>query len=165
MKKFQSGDLIKFLKTRNNLVALVILIIGVILMTSVSGGKAKKEVKQTFDVAAQEDRLENILSAIEGAGHVKVMITYRGGSEQRLAYEIKSETEENSHQEDKRAVMSGNSPVVVRELYPEVRGVIVVAEGAGDINIKRALTEAVSASMGIGVSNVRVYKEENKNAN
>ena len=154
------NDVIKFLKSRNNLVPLVILIIGIILMTSVSFGGGKREVQTSIDTAAEEARLEDILSGIDGAGRVRVMVTYYGSTEQSLAYEIKSDKDESSKQEDKRAVMSGSEPVIVQELYPRVKGVIVVADGAEDITVKRALSEAVCAAMGVGISNVRVYKSK-----
>lgn len=160
MKKLQSGLISKFLGSRNNLVLSVILIIGVILMVSVSGGGAgKKEVHTAIDTAAEEARLEAILSEIDGAGNVRVMVTYYGGTEQSLAYETKSDTNKDSHSEDKTAVMSGSSPMIVQELYPKVKGVIVVAQGAGDISVKRELTEAVTAAMGVGASRVKVYKK------
>lgn len=159
LKKLRSSVIIKFFSSRNNLVLLVILIIGVILMVSVSGGGAgKKEVHTAIDTASEEARLEAILSRIDGAGKVDVMITYYGGTEQSIAYETKSDTDKDSHQEDKRAVMSGSSPMVVQELYPKVKGVIVTAQGAGDISVKRKLTEAVAAAMGVSVSRVKVYK-------
>lgn len=161
MKKLQSGLISKFLTSRNNLVLSVILIIGVILMVSVSGsGAKKKEVHTEIDTAGEEARLEAILSEIDGAGNVSVMVTYYGGTEQSLAYETKSDNNKDSRSEDKTAVMSGSSPMIVQELYPKVKGVIVVAQGAGDISVKRELTEAVTAAMGVGASRVKVYKSE-----
>lgn len=158
MKKLELQKLVDFFKNKNNLALVLIFIVGVFLMTSVSGGGEKKEVAQTLDTQKQEEQLEAILSQISGAGKVEVMITYYGGSEQSLAYELKSEKEEKSSEVDKRAVMSGSDPVIVQELYPEVKGVIVVAQGAGNIEVKRALTEAVAAAMGVGTARVRVYK-------
>ena len=161
LKKLQSGLISKFLTSRNNLVLSVILIIGVILMVSVSGsGAKKKEVHTEIDTAGEEARLEAILSEIDGAGNVSVMVTYYGGTEQSLAYETKSDNNKDSRSEDKTAVMSGSSPMIVQELYPKVKGVIVVAQGAGDISVKRELTEAVTAAMGVGASRVKVYKSE-----
>ena len=158
MKKLELQKVVDFFKNKNNLALVLIFIVGVFLMTSVSGGGEKKEVEQTLDTQKQEEQLEAILSNISGAGKVEVMITYYGGSEQSIAYEIKSENEEKSSEVDKRAVMSGSNPVIVQELYPEVKGVIVVAQGAGNIEVKRALTEAVAAAMGVGTARVRVYK-------
>lgn len=158
MKKLQLQTVVDFLKNKNNLLLVIIFIVGVFLMTSVTGGGEKKEVQNTLNMQEQERQLEAILSQISGAGRVEVMITYYGGSEQSLAYELKSEDEEKSRQVDKRAVMSGSDPVIVQELYPEAKGVIVVAQGAGSAEVKRALTEAVVAAMGVGASKVRVYK-------
>lgn len=138
---------------------IVILIIGVILMVSVSGGgKGNKEVQTAIDTAGEEARLEEILSDIKGAGAVKVMITYMGSTEQSLAYETKLDNDDKSHQEDKRVVMSGSSPMIVQELYPEVRGVIITAQGADNTAVKRQLTEAAAAALGVGISRVKVYK-------
>lgn len=154
-----SDKFTKIKKYSNNPIIVIILIIGVFLMTFIPSEKDSGEVKHVFDGYSDEERLESILSKISGAGEVDVMITYYGGSEQSIAYEIKSENEEKSSQVDKRAVMSGNSPVVVQELYPEVKGVIVVAQGAGSAEVKRALSEAVTAVMGVGASRVRVYEK------
>ena len=158
MKKSELQKAVDFFKNKNNLLLVLILIIGVFLMRSISGGEDKKEVSATLNTQEQKRQLEDILSHIDGAGKVEVMITYYGGTEQSLAYEMKSENEEKSSEVDKRAVMSGNNPVIVQELYPEVKGVVVVAQGAGAAEVKRALSEAVSAALGIGVSKVRVYK-------
>ena len=160
MKEFRLRDAIKFLKKRNNLMPVLIIIIGIVLMTAFGGTDRKKEVRTTIDTAAEEARLADILSRIDGAGRVKVMITYNGTTEQSLAYETKSDSSDSSRQEDKRAVMSGSSPMVVGELYPKVRGVIVIAQGAGDSAVKRSLTEAAATAMGVGTSAVRVYKSE-----
>lgn len=159
MKKLLPRKAVDFIKDSNKLKIIIILIIGVFLMTFMPENGEKKEVQDTLNIQEQEERLENILSKINGAGKVEVMITYYGSSQTSIAYETKSEVEEESRQTDKRAVMSGNSPVVIQELYPKVKGVIVVAQGAGDIGVKHALREAVTAAMGVGASDVCVYEK------
>ncbi len=157
MKKLQLQTVVDFFKNKNNLMLALILIIGIFLMTFM-GNEEKKEVQNSLDVQSQEEQLQNILSKISGAGKVEVMITYYGGSETSIAYEMKSENEEKSSQTDKRAVMSGNDPVVIQELYPEVKGVLVVAQGAGNAEVKHSLAQAAAAAMGVSISRVRVYK-------
>ncbi len=159
LKKLLPHKAVDFIKDSNKLKIIIILIIGVFLMTFMPEDVEKKEVHDTLNIQEQEERLENILSKINGAGKVEVMITYYGSSQTSIAYETKSEVEEKSRQTDKRAVMSGNSPVVIQELYPKVKGVIVVAQGADDIGVKRALREAVTAAMGVGASDVCVYEK------
>ena len=157
MKKSECQRILDFFKNKNNIVIVIIFILGAFLMSAVSGND-EREVKQTITAHEQEEGLKEILSHIKGVGKVEVLVTYYGGAEQSIAYEIKSQQEEKSSEMDKRAVMSGSEPVIVQELYPEVKGVIVVAQGAGRIEIKRALTEAVCAALGVSAARVSVYE-------
>lgn len=120
-------------------------------------------------------RLEQILSEINGAGDVKVMITYETTSEVVPALNItKSQqtTEETDNQGGKRTVnqenttenvvtSSGegytNSPIVIKEIKPMIRGVIVVAEGANNPQIQKELMEAVTTIFQIKSHKVKVY--------
>ena len=50
--------------------------------------------------------------------------------------------------------------MIINERYPKVRGVLVTAEGAGDTVVKRALTEAVSAALGVEPHRICIYKNK-----
>ena len=155
MTKLKMNDAVKFLTNKNNLPLVIILIIGIVFMTVLSDKPQQKSSSVNDNVQLQEEKLESILSEISGAGKVEVMITYYGSSEKDIAYETKTST---SGSEDKKAVISGGEPVVVQEKYPRVKGVIVVAQGADSIEVKRALTDAVTAATGAAACNVCVYK-------
>ena len=156
------NDAVKFLTNKNNLPLVIILIIGIVFMTVLSDKPQQKSSSVDDNVQLQEEKLESILSEISGAGKVEVMITYYGRSEKDIAYETKTSTsgsdKNSSGSEDKKAVISGGEPVVVQEKYPRVKGVIVVAQGADSIEVKRALTDAVTAATGAAACNVCVYK-------
>lgn len=156
------NDAVKFLTNKNNLPLVIILIIGIVFMTVLSDKPQQKGSSVNDNVQLQEEKLESILSEISGAGKVEVMITYYGSSEKDIAYETKTSTsgsdKNSSGSEDKKAVISGGEPVVVQEKYPRVKGVIVVAQGADSIEVKRALTDAVTAATGAAACNVCVYK-------
>ena len=156
------NDAVKFLTNKNNLPLVIILIIGIVFMTVLSDKPQQKSSSVNDNVQLQEEKLESILSEISGAGKVEVMITYYGSSEKDIAYETKTSTsgsdKNSSGSEDKKAVISGGEPVVVQEKYPRVKGVIVVAQGADSIEVKRALTDAVTAATGAAACNVCVYK-------
>ena len=53
---------------------------------------------------------------------------------------------------------AGNIPYVVQEIYPEVEGVLVVAEGGGDSYVNLAITDAIQALFGIEAHKIRVVK-------
>lgn len=142
-------ELIKFFKNKNNRLILIILIIGVVIMLSAVGHSKPKPVTVS-ETVNEEEELSRILSGIDGAGKVSVMITYYGTSEKDIAYETKINSSDGTKSsEDRKAVMSDGTPMVVKETYPKVKGVIVTAQGADDAAVKRKLTEAVTAALDV----------------
>ncbi len=143
------ADIKKILKNRNNRLMLVILIIGIAIIVISGGipGRNAKPADPVKEYEGEEERLSEILSQIDGAGRVSVMISYRSTMEKDIAYDGASE----------RAVLSDGNVVVRRELFPEVKGVIVIAEGAGDPAVRQAIREAAAAVTGAGINRVCVY--------
>jgi stage III sporulation protein AG len=122
-----------------------------------------------------ENKLKNILEQISGVGEVSVMITLKVGKEIIPAsnvIETESETNERDsdggtrtvlqQSTDKKVVMRNGSgtedqPLIVKEIMPEVKGVIVVAVGAEKPEVEAKLTEAVQTVLGIPAFRVKVY--------
>lgn len=162
-----------FLKIRNTNYIYVILIIGAAVMILAAGFNSgeKREVPGSVSAMpeqSQEDKLKDILSQIEGVGDVSVMITYYASSEKALAYETKTDRKAQTsngfggESSDEKAVMSGGEPVVVREIYPEVKGVVVIAQGAESPAVCAAIGDAVSTSLGIAVHKICVLPKSAK---
>jgi stage III sporulation protein AG len=125
-----------------------------------------------------ERKLEELLSGMLGAGKVQVMITYYNSIEIITAYDIKkssSETEEIDSEGGKRTIIESEyesttlyedvssgikRPVVLKEVYPEVKGVVVVAEGAGNAVVREKITRAVSVLMDIPVHRIQVFERK-----
>ena len=158
-------EIIKIFKNKNNRLICVIFIIGVVLMVAAGGyGNKKEAVNTPREVTAADDetRLAEILSQIDGAGDVSVMITYYSSVEKSLAYETKTASREDKSErsEDKKAIMTDGEPMVVKEVYPQVKGVIVTADGAGNSAVRAAISEAVSASLDVPVHRICIFKKE-----
>ena len=152
-----------FSKIRNTNYIYVILIIGAaVMLLSPSIGKRPAKPTSAEKIVSEEARLEDILSKTEGVGEVSVMITYYASSEKALAYETKTNRRSDSsgipdaESSDEKAVMSDGEPVILREIYPDVKGVVVIAEGAGDPAVKQAVCDAVSTSLGIAMHKICV---------
>ncbi len=121
-----------------------------------------------------ETRLAGVLSNIKGAGHVEVMITYETGPELVTAMSVdtnsnRSTTSDDGHESTtehetesrKPATVSGgggSQPIVLTEIQPAVRGVIVVAEGAGDIMVRLNLQRAVQTVLNVPVQSIEVFE-------
>ena len=126
-------------------------------------------------IRKMEAKAESLLSGVNGAGQVKVMITLRASSEQVVEKDMpvtRSQTSEQDSQggsrmvsefttEDATVYRKGNGyeePYVVKTLSPSVEGVVVVAEGAGNGEVSKNLSEAVQILFGVEAHRVKVLK-------
>lgn len=116
-----------------------------------------------------QTELAAILGQIEGAGVVEVSVTLdsdgirtyatNNRDERRQIEESgRSTTIEESSTRD-LAVSSGN-PLLLEEKLPEILGVLIVADGAGDPQVKENLTNAASTLLDISPHRVRVMPRE-----
>lgn len=123
-------------------------------------------------VSSIESRLEEILKKIKGVGDVNVMITFEDTAEKVPVFNT-TQTIERTDEKDAQggtreitredlsqqiAHESGSSSLMIaKETNPRVRGVIVVAEGAENIEIKEKLYSAVKTVLGVTGNRVEVY--------
>lgn len=151
------------------------------------GSKSKSISKDPFqDVLVQQEnnqmteeefveyRLKNILKNIQGVGEVEVMITFEMGTEIIPASNTTKSidtTEERDSNGGTRIIASENitetvvvsnesnksKPLVLKEIKPQVNGVIVVAEGSENIEVKAKLYDAVKTVLQIPGHKVQVY--------
>ena len=123
-----------------------------------------------------EARLAEVLSSIRGAGAVEVMITYETGTELVPAMSTDTQTgttessgsdahsvTENSVESSQPATLNGNGgseTIILTEIQPKVRGVIVIAEGAADISVRLRLQSAVQTVLGIQADQIEVFERK-----
>lgn len=102
-----------------------------------------------------ETRLARILSRIEGAGEVAVMLTEAGGEE--IIYQTDGEAGDTVLITD----ANRNEQGLVRTRQPPTyRGAIVVCTGADSAAVRLAVVEAVSNVTGLGTDKITVLKME-----
>lgn len=134
----------------------------------------KTEVKESASETENEDlesKLTQILSKINGAGDVDVMITFQSSEEIVPAYNSNTTTETTKEQDssggertttsstqNKTMITSNsNEPVILKTSEAEIKGVIVVASGANDPKVKELLYDAVKTSLQISGHQVEIY--------
>lgn len=157
----------------------IILIIGVaiLLFTSSFFGRdgaktAKEDTVQVSSAVGKElqTELADILSQIAGAGEVSVMITYEGTGEKYYAADVTSEStnssdvagqetsrEQESAKQSTKLITPSNEPVLTKENYPKVQGVIVVCDGARDAQVRQDITSAVRAALDVADHKISVF--------
>ena len=169
----------------------ILLLTGALLMVIAipTGGKkqaqtdepAKEELdlqtaKEEHNYAREvEKKLKGVLSRIEGAGRVEVMVTLEDFGESVVEKDVKSESSdlqesdgtggirtEKSSVTDRQTVYQGENsekaPFVGKEKLPKVAGVLVVAHGGENTVVKQNISDAVMALFQIDVNRIKVVK-------
>lgn len=161
-----------------------ILILIIALPTDTRGKKQAEEAKEniskennTMEASKDEieQKLEDILEKIDGAGEVKVMITYQDSGTQVV--EKDKNTSANSVEESDSTggvrstkeqqlqestvyeeVDAGNTPFVSKELLPKVEGILIVASGGDNQKVKQNISEAVLALFQVEAHRIKIVK-------
>lgn len=176
MKDFYKSILSGLKLSKKNIVMLIMAgaVLLLLVFTEFSGEEQKGEktednatVYAADYIKETEKRLENMLGDVSGAGKVKVMITLDSCYENVYAkgYSSKSKESENEESEESAEEYvivkqgSNNEECLVVKVYePRVKGVAVIAQGADDIYVKKAITETVCALFDISSASVSVEK-------
>lgn len=175
-------------KRIENLISfLIILIITLIIINKILSNDTKKEEnyenKTGIELATPcsseqiitdnlEEKLEDILSKINGVGKVSVLITYSESSSLVPIYNVsssistveetdtsggkrKTETENN----EKGVITDSSSNVITEKMtMPIIEGAIITAQGADNPTIKSNIISAVEAATGIATHKIQVFE-------
>ena len=135
--------------------------------------------KRTYNYAEQytasmDLRLKEILENVDGAGAVQVMITVKNNGEQVVEKDKsysesktiqsgdggKNTTTANTSRSESTVYdrTDSGSPYVVKQLEPEIEGVLVAAQGAGDETVVNEITYAVQVLFDVPVHKIKVVK-------
>lgn len=164
--------------------AALILLLGIFLLLLPVGKNDSSNAEKTIETpeysapseAAESERayceritaeLEGILSKIDGAGKVCVMLTLKSGSEVQMQTDFETVTETSGDSvsgstKQTTVILSCGSAydeaAVVKTEYPVFQGALIVSEGADNAAVRLALEQAVSSLLGIGTDKITVVK-------
>ncbi len=151
-------------------------VLGILIYSASCGRETESPPAQSgtgaeaFAESSVEERLAETLSCIRGAGRVQVMITYETGTQivPAMSTDVQSSTSQSTSEggttvnenrtESTRPASLQEEALVLTEKAPEVRGVIVIAEGAADIAVKLRLERAVETVLGVDANCIEVFE-------
>lgn len=157
------------LKTdKKALLTVVIGITGMLLvllseLPSFSEDKKPVKEQESYINSSLEEDTERLISKIEGAGKVSVMLTYDCSEETVWARDSEHQTHTEGEQADEQRHIvidsgGGETGLAVKVLYPRVRGVAVVCSGGDDPVVKSEIKELVSALFDIGANRISIAR-------
>lgn len=122
--------------------------------------------EETMSYSEYIDSLERetaeIISSIDGAGECKVMITLKNSNESVYAKNIEEESNEGSYSKKNEYVLyddnNGDSPLLVKQYFPEIQGVVIVCTGGDDVMVRENIIKSVTALFNVSSTNISVSK-------
>ena len=110
-----------------------------------------------------EDKIETILSHIEGAGRVEVLLTVAQG--ERILYQTDSSYTQGESNTDSRTQtilvtdsQRNETGLIHQKIPPVYMGAIILAEGADQPRVKLAIVDAISDATGLSTDKISVLK-------
>ncbi|MCI8555228.1 MAG: hypothetical protein HFI85_01455 [Clostridia bacterium] len=105
-----------------------------------------------------ENKLENVITLVKGAGNVEVVVTLEKGFEYVYATEEETRTTANGTTiTTSNIVMVNGKPVIKEEIYPVVQGIVIVASGANNVSVKMDILSIVQTVIEIENSKINIY--------
>jgi len=119
-------------------------------------------VEEDFSVAALEGKLGQILSQVEGAGEVSVMLTVQSSARRIYAADREqSERDELREMREELVITSDGGDeeaVLIGQNYPVFQGALLVCPGGDDPGVRLQLIEALTALTGLNSNRITVCK-------
>ena len=159
------------------LIMIFIFLIVAVLLYNFSGFGESKTLENSKDIGYTtvlqyieeiENKLMLVISGIKNSGNVKVMISINSSPELKIA-ETKEEKTVTTSSGTTTFVTSEpiivdvdgkETPLILKETLPEIKGVIVVSTGANDVKVKLDIITAVSTVLGISPNKIEVFVGE-----
>lgn len=176
---FLRNEFIKNIKevklTKKMKIAIVAILTVVTVCVYLIPGSKKEEtvINNTTQVETDQEQMEKVLSSIKGAGKVKVMITYVSSDETVAAQKIEKQTsttvdESETGKRTSTTTVENSSPMTlgsgndesefaIKNNKAEIKGVIVISQGADDIGVRLKLKKAVETVLQISDSQVEIF--------
>lgn len=166
-------------------IGLILLLILLLTFLPLNNGQKQQPVATLYKQTETKDnddyetvlekKLAGMLVKMEGVGSVSVMVTTVSNEEKVLAEDTVSHTQRTEEKDQAGGsrvtestqftndvvLQSGNTPYVIKKYAPEIKGVFILAEGAGDSVVKNQMIDAVSRLLDVPVHKISIEKKKN----
>ena len=130
---------------------------------------AEAAQEQSSYVSEVEKGLEEIISAIAGAGRTKVMVTLENSEESVWATQGKNSREsggadgaaQDSSEEEYGLIRPRGSEeggLLLKIIQPRIRGVAIVCDGGDNVYVREKITAAVASVLDISTAKISIAK-------
>lgn len=178
MKRDEMGDRMKEIIQKAGPVKILIVILSGILLVLISCGdlfekKDAEQEKGSVQTESEpgddlqsyrkmmEEQVRSILEKVDGVGAVDVMITLRASKEKVT---LKDNTVNAERREEETVLIQdendNTSPYVVREVEPQIEGILIVCAGGDRASVQREIIAGISALFSVESHKIKVMKSK-----
>ena len=145
---------------------LLILVLGIVLMLLPDAEEKVVAPAETVQVSQEPnltEELTEILTRIQGAGCIKILLTQAMGEEMVYQTDVRTSSDEGSRSEDCVTVKNSNADrsetgLIRQVIPPKYQGAVVVCQGADLPAVRLAIMEAVADATGLSTDKISVLK-------
>ena len=144
---------------------ILVLFLGILLMMLPQGKTEEKKeesipIPETEAQETVQEQLEQLLSMVQGAGKVRVLLTEAEG--ERVVYQTDGEENSQNSKRTETVILSDSgraeSGLVQQIIPPTYLGAVILCQGADSASVRLALIEAVSNATGLSSDRISVLK-------
>ena len=145
---------------------LIVLAVGLLLMILPVSSDREPDISNTvqeeiYDEPSIHEKLSDILSKLDGAGKVEVLLTVASGEETLFQTDSNISVTDNSSttQIDTVTVTDGdrNQTGLIRQINPPTYlGAVILCQGADSAAVRLAIVDAVSKATALGANQISV---------
>lgn len=146
----------------------IILAVGLLFMTLPDSSKPTDKTQQAGETIIRtdtpvEEQLKSILSKMDGAGKVEVLLTVAQGKETLYQTDSKISASDQSETTQFDTVITSdaqrNQTGLIRQENPPIyQGAVILCQGADSAAVRFSIVDAVSKATGLGADQICVLK-------
>ncbi len=185
MDKNFLGNIINQFKNNKMLMVLAVAGIALLLVSRVIGSANDPQESKPTSTPSNVESFENeiqrelqkMLNLMGGVGKVDVMVTLESGPETIYSENITESKRQNDEQDNQGGTRTtveynrtgqlvivrrgGNEePVVIKEIMPKVRGVLVVCDNASSPKLRLEITKAIQAVLDVPAYKISIVERQ-----
>ena len=107
-------------------------------------------------VFSLEKRLSSNLSKVEGVRKVSCVITIESGMETVLAMKTTTTNTSSGTEIIETPIIVNGKTVVLKENYPKIKGVLIVAQGAKNITVLTKIQQATISLLDVSTDKIEI---------
>lgn len=157
-KNFSIKEFFKKIKPEYVLVVAAAVAVIAVFASSFTDCSLSSAAQNSSDGSAEayvqmlENKLSTELSKIKGAGKVSVIISVERGVKNELA----TQTGATDGEKTQEPIIVNGKPIILGELYPEIRGVVIVAQGGDKLSVKMSILNAARVFLSVDSNKIEI---------